>query len=59
MGLIHGIGLWEGDILLPYALTGLLAIKFIYFNNLRQLYFKSIIIICCLVIFCSFSYFTD
>ncbi|WP_119710956.1 hypothetical protein [Arsenophonus endosymbiont of Aleurodicus floccissimus] len=35
IGLLHGIGLWDGDILLPYALTGLLVIKFIYLNNTR------------------------
>ncbi|MFS1537987.1 MAG: hypothetical protein ACL7BU_04110 [Candidatus Phlomobacter fragariae] len=35
IGLLHGIGLWDGDILLLYALTVLLAIKFIYFNSLR------------------------
>ncbi|HGJ5873075.1 MAG TPA: DUF418 domain-containing protein YeiB [Arsenophonus apicola] len=60
IGLIHGIGLWDGDILLPYALTGLLAIKIIYFNSLRQLYYKSIVIyLSGLIIFSSFSYFTD
>lgn len=30
IGLLHGIGLWEGDILLPYAITGMLAITLIY-----------------------------
>ncbi len=25
IGLIHGIGFWDGDILLPYAITGILA----------------------------------
>lgn len=60
IGLLHGIGLWDGDILLPYALTGLLAIKFIHFNNTRQLYYKSIVIyLSGLIIFGSFSYFTD
>ncbi|MFS1562894.1 MAG: DUF418 domain-containing protein [Candidatus Arsenophonus phytopathogenicus] len=60
IGLLHGIGLWDGDILLPYALTGLLAIKFIHFNNTRQLYYKSIVIyLSGLIIFCSFSYFTN
>lgn len=60
IGLLYGIGLWDGDILLPYALTGLLAIKFIHFNNTRQLYYKSIVIyLSGLIIFGSFSYFTD
>lgn len=44
IGLIHGIGLWDRDILLPYALTGLFGIKFICFNSLRQLDYKSIVI---------------
>lgn len=60
IGLLHGIGLWDVDILLPYALTGLLAIKIIYFNGLRQLYYKSIVLyLSGLIIFFSFSYFTD